>query len=283
MTKKTQKNLTYKNELAFAIDVAKQTSKILLGFEKKINRLVIMHKKSQGVASTADLKAEKHIVGSILKKYPEHAILAEESSYSQGIKDYESFCQYPYTWIIDPLDGTNNFLNGLNYYCVCICLAHYGKPVMGVVMRPSTGEIFYATKMRGAYYVAPGKKAKRIYAKQNSKKLKDSIVSTGFATEKGERIAEEFEPFHRLLTNARAIRRMGSAALDMCYTALGIFDGFWERHLAPWDVAASGIICEEAGAKVTDFNGRLFTPFDRTIIASREPLHRQIKNFIAKD
>lgn len=275
--------MTLKNELQFAINLAESTSKILLKFEKKINQLVITHKKSQGVASSADLSAENHIIKAIRKNYPEHSILAEETSYSQGVSDYESFCQYPYTWIIDPLDGTNNFLNGLNYYCVCICLAHYGKPVMGVVMRPSTGELFYAIKGKGAFYRAPGKKSKKIYSKINSKKLRNSIVSTGFATEKGQKIAEEFEPFHRLLTNARAIRRMGSAALDMCYTALGIFDGFWERHLAPWDVAASGIICEEAGAKVTDFDGRLFTPFDRTIIASREPLHRQIKNFIAKD
>ncbi|MFZ4712379.1 MAG: inositol monophosphatase family protein [Bacteriovoracaceae bacterium] len=269
--------------LSFATLIALEAGEILLSFEKKIGKLLVHHKKAQGVASTADLKSEAHIIKRIKKVFKGHHILAEEDSYKKGQYSYQTFIEQEFTWVIDPLDGTNNFLNGFNYYGICIALAHYGVPVVGVVFRPSTGELFYTRRGKGAWLLKPElKKPKNLFVEKNAKMLKESIVSTGFATEKGEKISEEFLPFKNILTHSRAVRRMGSAALDMCYVAQGIFDGYWERHLAPWDVAASGIICIEAGVKVSDFNGRNFTPFDRTILVAREPLYHEIKKFIAK-
>ncbi len=283
MTKPAIKSAELNEYLSFAIMLSLEAGEILLSFEKKINSLTVHHKKAQGVASTADLKSEAHIIKRIKKNFPDHHILAEEECYEKGIGQYKEFVSQEFTWVIDPLDGTNNFLNGLNYYAVCICLAHYGEPVVGVVFRPSTGELFYAQKGKGAKLLKPElSKPKKLFAGENSKTLKESIVSTGFATEKGERISEEFLPFKNILTNSRAVRRMGSAALDMCYVSQGVFDGYWERHLAPWDVAASGLICLEAGVKVTDFNGQEFTPFDRSILVARQPLYHEIKKFIAK-
>jgi myo-inositol-1(or 4)-monophosphatase len=269
--------------LSFATMLALESGEILLSFEKKIGKLLVHHKKAQGVASSADLKSEAHIIKRIKKKYPDHFILAEEDSFKKGQSSFETTAGQEFTWIIDPLDGTNNFLNGINYYAICISLAFYGVPVVGVVFRPSTGELFYTRKGKGAWLLKPElKKPKNLFSEKNTKSLKESIVSTGFATEKGEKISEEFLPFKNILTNSRAVRRMGSAALDMCYVAQGIFDGFWERGLAPWDVAASGLLCLEAGVKLSDFKGQSFTPFDRTIIAAREPLYHEIKKFIAK-
>lgn len=266
----------------FAEKLSVEAGAILLKHEKKIGKLFVHHKKAQGVASSADLASEKYIIKKIRENFPNHKILAEEDSFAQAITDYEQFSETPYTWIIDPLDGTNNFLNGINYYAVCIALAHYGKPIMGVVYRPSTKEGFSATLGQGAYFSLNAfKTRKRMLLKINKKELKQSIFCTGFASEKGKRISEEFLPFKRILTNSRAVRRMGSAALDLCYVARGIYDGFWERQLAPWDVAAAGLICLESGSKVTDFSGRMFSPFDRTIVAARPPLYHKIKNLIA--
>lgn len=277
-------NTELKKYQKFSIETAIFAGKILLKFEKKISQVQVHHKKAQGIASSADIASEKFILKEIKKCFPTHNILGEETCYSEGVTDFKSYCEKGFTWIVDPLDGTNNFLNGLNYYAICIALCFNGVPIVGVVYRPSTNEIFYAAKNCGAFYqVFPKTKKMKMYSAKNPKNMKESIFATGFATEKGERISEEFLPFKTILTNSRAVRRMGSAALDMCYMAKGVFDGFWERHLAPWDVAASGIICLEAGAKVTDFLGQPFTPFDRTILVSREPLYGQIKNLIEKN
>lgn len=282
MTKNKKLTREYKKYQKFAEVLSLEAGNILLRHEKKIDKLLIHYKKAQGVASSADFASEKHIIQKIKKAFPNHKILAEEDSFSQAITNHKEFCEAPYTWIVDPLDGTNNFLNGINYYAVCIALAHYGKPVVGVVYRPSTKEGFSAIFQGGATFSLNGfKTRKKMLAKINSKELKQSIFCTGFATEKGERIGEEFLPFKRILTNSRAVRRMGSAALDLCYVARGIYDGFWERHLAPWDVAAAGLICLESGSRVTDFSGQAFTPFDRTIVAARAPLYDKIKNLIA--
>src|SRR5688572_8211409 len=130
MTKSAIKSSEQNEYLSFAIMLALEAGEILLSFEKKINSLTVHHKKAQGVASTADLKSEAHILKRIKKNFPDHHILAEEDCYEKGIGQYKEFVSQKFTWVIDPLDGTNNFLNGLNYYAVCICLAHYGKPVV---------------------------------------------------------------------------------------------------------------------------------------------------------
>ena len=287
-TKKTAlKKVKVKNEeaLKLSIDLAVKAARFLLVKQKKISSLKITSKKAQGMVSNADVESEAMIVAGIKKMYPDHFILAEETAYKEymGQMDrYKFLKEKEWVWIIDPLDGTNNFLNGLDYYGVCISLVHFGEPVVGVVLRPVNGECFYAIKGKGTKLINFSndfkKKSKPISLKKttNKKVLSDSLLVTGFATEKGPVFDEEFDLFKHMLGKSRGIRRMGSAALDLCYVARGVFDCFWERGLAAWDVSAAGLICQEAGVLVSDYEGQKFHPFQATIVAARAPLHKEI-------
>ena len=138
--------------------------------------------------------------------------------------------------LIDPLDGTSNFLNRFDYFSVCICLAIKGVPFVGVVFRPSTKELFFAIKERGATYKI-GNSTVQMPKSPNKKLIKNSLLVTGFSSEKGQVSEDEFALFKKISTNSRGVRRLGSAALDMCYVAAGFFDGFWEKSLAPWEMS----------------------------------------------
>ena len=265
--------------------ISVEAGRILISYEKKIRKLAIVQKEAQGVASDADLASEKYILARLRKLYPDHTYLAEESFF-QSPFDAKNEVKSGFSWIIDPLDGTNNYLCGLKYYGVCISMAYNGKPILGVVYRPPTGECFYAIQGKGAFKSthANGKwsRAKKLKMTTQKKKLKECIVSTGFRTEKGTKTDKEFSAFKNILEQTRAVRRLGSAALDMCLVAEGIFDGFWEVGLAPWDVSASGIICEEAGYKITNFSGKKYDPFDQEIIVSHPSVHIYLKKILRK-
>lgn len=290
MSKKI-KSVKNEDALKLATRLAIDSAKLLLKRQNQISSLKITNKIAQGIASNADIESEKLIISGIKKHYPDHFILAEESAYKeyQGeMSRYEFLKEKEWVWIIDPLDGTNNFLNGLDYYAVCISLVHFGEPVVGVVLRPCNGECFYAIKGKGSKVVNYSKafkvktKPKSLKKSSNKKILKDSLLVTGFTTEKGPVFEAEFNLFKNMIGKSRGIRRMGSAALDLCYVARGIFDCFWERGLAAWDVSASGLICSEAGVVVTDYHGQKFHPFLETIVASRAPLHNEILSLFAK-
>ena len=267
--------------LKLSLDLAKKSGKHLIKKQKNISKLKITTKLAQGIASDADVESEKIIINGIKKKYPTHQILAEESAYKEfdgEMSKYNFLSEQEWVWIIDPLDGTNNFLSGLDYYAVCISLVHFGEPVVGVVFRPSTGECFYAIKDKGSFIsnLNTDSKARSLNIKSSSKKLKDSLLVTGFTTEKGPVFDQEFDLFKMMIGKSRGIRRMGSAALDLCYVSSGIFDCFWERGLASWDMAAAGLICQESGIKVTDYRGQKFHPFVETILAARSAIHREV-------
>jgi myo-inositol-1(or 4)-monophosphatase len=291
MKANTTKKVTVKKEeaLSLSMDLAVKAAKLLLVKQKKISKLKITNKKAQGIASSADTESEKIIIDGIKKKYPDHFILAEESAYKEYMGEMERYKflkEKEWVWIIDPLDGTNNFLNGLDYYGVCISLVNYGEPVVGLVLRPTNGECFYAIKKKGTKLINFSNNFKKkslplsLKKTSNKKSLCDSLLVTGFATEKGPVFDQEFDLFKQMLGKSRGIRRMGSAALDLCYVARGIFDCFWERGLAAWDVSAAGLICLEAGVVVTDYEGQGFHPFQPTIIASRAPLHKEILSLL---
>lgn len=281
-TKTTIKKVKPEVVLALSLKLAQTAGKFLIKKQTQIATLKITNKEAQGIASNADTESEKLIIDGIKKLYPDHFILAEESAYKefQGeMSRYEFLKTKEWVWIIDPLDGTNNFLNGLDYFGVCISLAHFGDPLVGVVYRPSNGECFYAIKGKGTKLInLLNKKSKAISLKKNinKKALKDCLLVTGFTTEKGVVFEGEFTLFKNMIGKSRGIRRMGSAALDLCYVSKGIFDCFWERGLAAWDVSAAGLICLESGVEVTDYSGQKFHPFQETIVAARRPLHGEI-------
>ncbi|MFH1534209.1 MAG: inositol monophosphatase family protein [Nitrospirota bacterium] len=240
------------------------------GFEiekKGINNLV----------TRVDKASEKLIIKLIKALYPKHAIIAEESEETHTKK---TFKEAKYIWIIDPLDGTTNFAHGVPIYCVSIAIfkkstaqstKNYdylsGELVAGVVYAPRTDELFYASAKKGAYL--NGKKIKV----SNVKKTAEGLTVTGFTATQRER---NLPYFQAMLKKSQAIRRLGSAALDLCYIACGRFDGYWEFGLKPWDIAAGALIIEEAGGTVTDTNGNLLDLFGADILASNGKVHTEM-------
>lgn len=279
--KKTAKELKIACE--YATKIAQETGRKLLKYQQKLHLLTVSSKEAQGVFSEADVEAEIYIYKKLKSAYPDIPILGEEAAFEEfkGEKhSYTNYAKKEWAWIVDPLDGTNNFLNGMDYFGVCISLVHYGVPVVGVVHRPKPFQTFVAYEKGGCRTISRNKKTQVIFQDKLSKKLKESMLVTGFITEKGKPLPSEFECFKKMMGTSRGIRRMGSAALDLCYVAQGVFDGFWERGLAPWDMAAASLICTEAGVKVTDYSGRKFSAFGETILAARNPIFNQMKSII---
>ncbi len=275
MNKKELKQLC---ELSLKIHL--KTGILLKKYQKKLSSLQTQSKKAQGVFTEADLKAEELIRNKILKYYPSHHFLGEESSYGKykSKKDMKKLSEkYEYLWIVDPLDGTNNFLNGSDYYAISMGLLHKGEVIFGMVSRPNTGECFYAYTDYKTKYIQnlSDPRPRNIFINNNKKKLKESILVTGFAAEKESVRNIEFSRFKKLMGKTRGIRRFGSAALDLCYVASGLWDGFWEYGLAPWDTTAAQIICENAGAIVVNYKDQEFSPFNDTIKVARSPLAKE--------
>lgn len=275
-------------------DIAADAGRILIRFKRK-KSLSVHGKASQGVASEADLASEKFIIKKLKKLEKDFqlnaSMLAEENAFETFGESslYANLGEKEYCWSIDPLDGTNNYLTGLDYYAISIALLYQGLPIIAVVFRPERDECFCALKGLGAsrkQLYAQKTRSKKLTTllsearKEPPKKISQAILATGFAAEKGIPFDREFETFRRVMENSRAVRRMGSAALDICYLAQGVFDGFWERGLAPWDTAGASLICQEAGVKVTDYSGQNFSPFGETILAGRSPLYQQLKKIV---
>jgi myo-inositol-1(or 4)-monophosphatase len=278
-------NKELKEIIKFSESTALKASKILISSQKKISQLKVSSKDTQGVASDADLASESLIIKEITKAFPEAAILAEEEAFSKfGTKSeaYQEFKKKELCFVIDPLDGTHNYLASMDYYAICIGLIYKGMPITGVVYRPPTDDCYSASLGNGSFkkQLLNSNKQKNLLQLKSANKLKNSMLVTGFATEKGVVFDTEFSMFKNIMGSCRGVRRMGSAALDLCFVAEGIFDGFWERGLAPWDVTAAGLICQEAGVKVSDYAGTNFQPFGDTILAARNPLHKNLQKMM---
>lgn len=263
----------------FALDAAYEAGEILLKYQKKRGSLEIKSKGSEGIASEADMRSEEYILERIREEFPEHYILSEEDCDKNPEASFKKAAKSDFAWLIDPLDGTNNFVNGIPIYAVSLGLLREGHPVMGVVYNPTSGECFFAAKGLGAHLIDfrinPFKKYD-LKPGQNTKEMKDCIFSPAPIYETNSKFEKHLSVFRNNIIGARAVRRLGSAALELCYVANGNFDGYWEKNLKPWDVAAAGIVCLEAGVKLTDFNGKAFSPFDSSILAAIEPLHGKI-------
>lgn len=274
----------HKEILDFSKKLVVEVADKLLWYQERLSSLKVTSKEAQGVASEADVVAEEMLMNALAKKYPHHTFLAEEDSYKKfgTLAEYgDEFQKAQWLWVIDPLDGTNNFLNGLDYFCISMALCHLGKPVLGLIYRPSTKEMFSALEGQKALYRKNDQTSEQeIFRDHSSKEFRECLLATGFVSEKGEYFDREFAVFKEMMKHSRGLRRMGSAALDLSYVALGTFDGFWERGLAPWDVAAAGFICQQAGVKVVDYNGQEFSPFAKTIVAAREPILSKLRGHL---
>lgn len=216
-----------------------------------------------------DLLCEKEIIRRIKERFPDHDILAEESGDTKG----DSMNK----WFIDPLDGTVNYAHGYPCYCVSIALAHEGDVVVGVVYNPNLDELFVAEKGKGATLNSEP------IAVSSIKDLKQSLLVTGFAYDVGRSHDDNLNHFFNFIKKCQAVRRPGSAAMDLVYTAMGRFEGFWELKLNPWDMAAGRLILEEAGGEVTRFDGSPHSIHDKEILASNGLVHAAMIEVLKRD
>jgi myo-inositol-1(or 4)-monophosphatase len=214
--------------------------------------------------SEIDRGAEAAIVDTILKSYPDHAILAEEGTNKGNNPDSE------YVWIIDPLDGTTNFLHGFPQYCVSIALAHKDVVQQGVIFDPVRNDLFTATRGRGAFL---NDRRIRVSKRQH---LRDCLIGTGFPFRDGSYLDTYLQMMKAMITQTAGLRRPGAAALDLAYVAAGFYDGFWEVGLNPWDVAAGSLLVLEAGGLIGDLAGEGNYLFGGQVIAASPKIFAQM-------
>ncbi|MBU4310269.1 inositol monophosphatase [bacterium] len=249
-----------------AIRAAKEAGDILRKNLGKIKR--IDYKGRVSLVTDIDRLAEERVLSIIREKYPSHDILTEESRIKEKGNQYK--------WIIDPLDGTTNYVHEYPRYCVSIALEKDGEVILGVVYDPVPNELFLAEKEKGATL-----NGKRISVSKIDE-LDKGLLATGFPYDRRERADEYLKLYREFMLNSQGIRRDGAAALNLCYTANGRFDGFWEEQLAPWDVAAGSLIVTEAGGEVTDFKGDKIDIYEKEILASNGKIHREMEEIIKK-
>ncbi len=251
--------------LNIAIEAAKEAGKFLKFSVGKVKNIETKKGEERNLVSEIDRNAEKKIIDIIKRHHPSHGILAEESGGS-GSSDY--------VWVIDPLDGTTNFLHGLPIFCVSIGLQYKGELIAGVVYDPNLDELFTAEKGSGAYL-----NGRRLHVSKSSE-LIQSLLVTGFPYDIASNPDNTIERFVNVLVKAQAVRRLGSAALDLSYVAAGRLDGFWETNLNPWDMAAGILFVREAGGVVTDFSGADSTIHTPHMLASNGRLHQALLNIL---
>lgn len=249
--------------LSIAIEAARQAGWFLKQNVGKVYEVQQKAGQERNLVTEIDKKSEEIIISTIKRHYPSHHILAEEG----GEKSHDAS---HYKWIIDPLDGTTNFTHGLPVFCVSIALEFNNDVILGVIYDPNLNELFTAEKGRGAYM-----NGKRIAVSKTSS-LRQSLLVTGFPYNIAENPNHAVERFIKFLMQAQAVRRMGSAAIDLAYVAAGRYDGFWEVALNPWDMAAGALMVKEAGGTLSDFSGRAFNVYRKEIVASNALIHHDM-------
>ena len=252
-----------------AIKAARRGATIINRASFDLDRIESTEKQHNDYVSEVDKAAEAVIIETLLTAYPSHAILAEESGASANLT-----AQSEFVWIIDPLDGTTNFLHGFPQYCVSIALQHNGALTQAVIFDPTRNELFAATKGAGAFL-----NDKRIRVTKRDK-LADSLIGTGFPFRSEADIESYIPMFKAMSGKCQGLRRAGSAALDLAYVAAGRFDGFFEKGLKPWDIAAGALIVTEAGGITGTFEGESDYLHKGDIISATPKVFAQLINVL---
>ncbi|MCU0803714.1 MAG: inositol monophosphatase [Burkholderiales bacterium] len=223
-----------------AVKAARKAGGIITRASRDLENVAVTTKRQKDFVTEVDKAAEEAIIAALKTAYPKHAILAEESGASG---------ESEYTWVIDPLDGTTNFIHGFPQYAVSIGLLHKGVPAQAVVYDPNRNELFTASKGRGAFL-----NERRIRVSRRTH-LEEALIGTGFPFRDIGRLEEYVRMFRQVTQKTVGIRRPGAAALDLAYVAAGRLDGFWEIGLSAWDMAAGALLITEAGGLISDFDG----------------------------
>jgi myo-inositol-1(or 4)-monophosphatase len=255
--------------LNIAIKAARAAGSVINRASLDLDRLTVSTKSPNDYVTEVDAAAEQVIIDTLLQAYPGHAILAEESGRERGAQHSD------YLWIIDPLDGTTNFIHGFPQYAVSIALAFRGKVEQAVVYDPCRNDLFYATKGRGAFL-----NDKRLRVSKRIR-MADTLIGTGFPFRKGDNFKRYLKMFEEIMQNCAGLRRPGAAALDLCYVAAGWYDGFFETGLNPWDVAAGSLMITEAGGLVGNFTGEADYLYQREVVAANPKVYAQMVKILA--
>ena len=255
--------------LNIAIKAARAAGAIINRASLDLDLLKVNTKSPNDFVTEVDHAAEAAIIDTLLSAYPGHGILAEESGRSRGAQDSE------FVWIIDPLDGTTNFIHGFPVYCVSIALAVRGQIQQAVVYDPSRNDLFYASKGRGAFL-----NDKRLRVSKRIR-LNECLIGTGFPFRKGDNFKRYMQMFETVMPLCAGLRRPGSAALDLCYVAAGYTDGFFETGLSPWDAAAGALMITEAGGLIGNFTGDADFLYQREVIAGNPKVYAQLVTLLS--
>ena len=255
--------------LNIAVRAARAAGAIINRAALDLDVLKVATKGTNDFVTEVDQAAEETIISTLLEAYPGHGILAEESGRERGARHSD------YLWIIDPLDGTTNFIHGLPVYAVSIALSFRGKIEQAVVYDPSRNDLFLASKGRGAFL-----NDRRLRVSKRTR-MADALVGTGFPFRKGDNFKRYLKMFEEVMQHCAGVRRPGAAALDLCYVAAGWYDGFFETGLQPWDVAAGSLIVTEAGGLVGNFTGEADYLHQRELVAGNPRIYGQLVQTLA--
>jgi len=239
-------------------DLAREAGTLLMSFFGKV---AIEYKGDVDLVTEADRGSEKLIVERIRRQWPDHDLIGEEGSRRETGSDFR--------WYVDPLDGTTNFAHGFPAFCVSMALEYRGERIAGVVYDPSRNEMFAAEKGGGSRLNGAS-----IHVSKTAR-LAESLVATGFPSHKRHQ-NPNIHFYHQITLRSHGVRRVGSAALDLCYVACGRFDAFWEFNLNSWDTAAGVLLVQEAGGKVTNFSDAPFSIDSREVLATNGLLHGEM-------
>jgi myo-inositol-1(or 4)-monophosphatase len=255
--------------LNVAVKAARAAGALINRASLDLDLIKVNTKSPNDFVTEVDQAAEQAIIEVLLTAYPGHGILAEESGRTHGAKDSD------YLWIIDPLDGTTNFIHGFPVYAVSIGLAVKGQIQQAVVYDPCRNDLFYASKGRGAFL-----NDKRLRVSKRNR-MNDALIGTGFPFRKGDNFKRYVAMFETIMTQCAGLRRPGAAALDLCYVAAGYYDGFFETGLSPWDIAAGSLMITEAGGLVGNFTGDADYLYQREVVAGNPKIFAQLVPLLA--
>ncbi len=250
-----------------ACRIALKAGEIHLKNYGKVRQITHKGRHPINLVTEVDRKTEAFIVKNLLKNFPDHQILAEEGSFSKT--------ESPYKWLVDPLDGTTNYLHGFPFFSVSMALEIKGRVELGIVYAPMLRELFVTQRGKGTFL-----NGRRVRVSKE-KDLSKSLLATGFPYDVREAKRNNLDFFTAFLTRGRAIRRAGAASVDLCYIACGRFDGFWELRLKPWDLAAGILAIEEAGGKTSGFDGKKLNLYGSgDTVASNGKIHASLLRII---
>ena len=260
-------------ELSFARRVAVEAGAILragAGRQHPADR----KRTSVDLVTEYDRRAEAHVVAALRAAFPDDEVVAEEGGGQTGASGRR--------WLVDPLDGTTNFAHGLPFFCVSIAVEDAAGPLAGVVEAPALGWQFYAARGQGAFLLEAARRlAPRRLAVSSTDGLGQSLLATGFPYDAASSARNNFAEWTHVYPKTQGLRRVGAAALDLCFVAAGWMDGYWERAIKPWDVAAGALLVLEAGGRVTGYGGQPFASDAGEILASNGRLHDELAATLA--